>query len=170
MVQFARQYVVFVVSDIWCVVGGAVLGCFASFPTKTALFEHMEKSCPNAVIQCSFAGSGCSFSGARHRMDYHLVESKDAHFDLILAHLKASNPSVVHQMAQTKLAKLVPQYQLYLNDIPHSVGDIIDVKDTVGKWYEASILEMKGPTQIRIHYLNWAAAWDGEFSSILPLF
>jgi len=41
------------------------------------------------------------------------------------------------------------------------VGDIVDAKDTVGKWYESEIKEVNHEKkQVFVHYINWAPKWD----------
>jgi len=43
-----------------------------------------------------------------------------------------------------------------------AVGDILDVQDTVGKWY-VSIVKQVTDTHVLIHYEGWDARWDEHF-------
>jgi hypothetical protein len=41
------------------------------------------------------------------------------------------------------------------------VGDVVDAKDTVGKWYESEIKEINTEKkQVFVHYIGWAPKWD----------
>jgi len=41
------------------------------------------------------------------------------------------------------------------------VGDVVDAKDTVNKWYEAEVVQVDHEKkQVFIHYINWPARWD----------
>lgn len=40
-----------------------------------------------------------------------------------------------------------------------SVGDELDAKDKVGKWYESLVREVKGG-QVFVHYKGWASKWN----------
>jgi hypothetical protein len=40
------------------------------------------------------------------------------------------------------------------------IGDHVDCQDTVGKWYESKVRDVK-PDTVYIHFLGWAESWDG---------
>jgi ubiquitin C-terminal hydrolase len=39
------------------------------------------------------------------------------------------------------------------------VGDIIDARDTVNKWYESTVRDVR-PTEVYVHYNGWPKDWD----------
>jgi hypothetical protein len=42
------------------------------------------------------------------------------------------------------------------------IGDIIECRDKVGKWYEATVCEAK-VDNILIHFKGWVDTWDGKW-------
>lgn len=148
--------------SLWWCLEGDVKGCQSSFPTIKLLLQHQKFSCGNAIIHCPWKGMGCKFLGPRSEMDQHLFEAKDSHLLLTLQSLEGKWQGVGRAMDDTKVAKLSNECSLNLNNTLFYIGDTIDVKDTVNKWYQASILAINSD-RIKIHYLQWADAWDGEF-------
>ena len=143
-------------------IGGDTKGCLGKFPTTQALWEHQRNVCPNALIPCSFKGIGCTFIGTRNSIDQHLSEAKDSHFDLTLNKLRAVCPELAREM-DTKEAPLSDSFYGLIHLV---VGEIIDVKDTSRQWLEAVILDLQ-TQRIKVHYIGWAARWDGNSLSAL---
>jgi hypothetical protein len=50
--------------------------------------------------------------------------------------------------------------------MPFQVYHRIDVKDTMGKWLEAQIVEINHGEYVKIHYKGWAP----KFDEYLPVF
>jgi hypothetical protein len=42
-----------------------------------------------------------------------------------------------------------------------AIGDVFECQDTVGKWYESTIRDVK-PDTIHVHFRGWADTWDGK--------
>ena len=43
------------------------------------------------------------------------------------------------------------------------VGDIIDAKDSEGRWFDSRIVEVekdRGPGEVKVHYNGWSERWD----------
>ena len=43
------------------------------------------------------------------------------------------------------------------------VGDIIDAKDSEGRWFDSRIVEVdkdRGPGEVKVHYNGWSGRWD----------
>lgn len=47
------------------------------------------------------------------------------------------------------------------------VDDVIDAKDTEGKWYESRVMDVK-ETQILVHYNGWSSKWDAWHNKDSP--
>jgi hypothetical protein len=41
-----------------------------------------------------------------------------------------------------------------------SIGSVLDIRDSMGRWYEAEIVDIKAPDQILIHYLKFSSRWN----------
>eukprot|EP00466_Bigelowiella_natans_P009329 jgi/Bigna1/137334/aug1.38_g12042 len=44
--------------------------------------------------------------------------------------------------------------------MPYAVGDVVDVRDKYGKWYEADILKLHANRRMFVHYHGWNSRWD----------
>ena len=53
------------------------------------------------------------------------------------------------------------------------VGDVIDAKDSEGRWFDSRIVAIEGD-RVRVHYNGWSSRWDSwcdrKDESIQPLF
>ena len=55
-----------------------------------------------------------------------------------------------------------------------AVGDVIDAKDSEGRWFDSRIVAIDVGDRVRVHYNGWSSRWDSwcdrKDESIQPLF
>jgi hypothetical protein len=44
------------------------------------------------------------------------------------------------------------------------VGDLVDAKDSTGRWYEAVVIQLTAEDVARIHFRGWQEKWDENIS------
>ncbi|AYV86451.1 MAG: TNF receptor-associated factor 3-like isoform X1 [Sylvanvirus sp.] len=152
--------------------------------TRKDIPDHTQL-CPLHIITCVYANMGCPHPPqSRRDINTHLETSYQYHATLVNLQITLNNDKLIVPPPNLNLNEryyiqnygyaypvehfynlsgTVPLFKN--NDVMHSllIGDLLDVKDTRGKWTISSIMDIKVTNETRyykIHYCGWNDRWN----------